>query len=255
MCCTRPRTVHSHTVHLHFALLSLCAVCVAQVLHGKLERMAMAKRFTEQALKRLQSKVDAQTVAIQSSEEARQSAALGDGDRAKNAAEGTLSYASVYRARANVYVLTDDFVDPNLARALDQKAADGFDIRVIVGPRFGDIRPEYSRTFQEQDHIVKYRINDADIDHVPSVVLVDTTLDRAGIQQMAQGYVLTHDMVATSRYFGSGASLELLSASDQLMDGNLIAYDDFQHDAAAPSTEIGQLFDVIVDHLDLAEEF
>jgi hypothetical protein len=162
---------------------------------------------------------------------------------------------SVYRARANVYVLTDDFVDPNLARALEQKAADGFDIRVIVGPRFGEIRPEYSRTFQEQDNIVKYRINDADIDHVPSVVLVDTTLDRAGMQQMAQGYVLTHDMVATSRYFGSGASLELLSASDQLMDGNLIAFDDFQHDAAAPSTEIGQLFDVIVAHLDLAEEF
>ena len=162
---------------------------------------------------------------------------------------------SVYRARANVYVLTDDFVDPNLARALEQKAADGFDIRVIVGPRFGTIRPEFSRTFVEQDSIRKYRITDAELDHVPSLVLVDTKPDRAGEQQMAQAYVLTHDMVPTNRYFGSGASLELLSASDQLMDGNLIAFDDFQHDADAPSTEIGQVFDVFAAHLDIAEDY
>lgn len=162
---------------------------------------------------------------------------------------------SVYRARANVYVLTDDFVDPNLARALEAKAADGFDVRVVVGPRFGTIRPEFSRTFRDQDNIVKYRITDDALDHVPTVVLVDSTVDRAGIQQMAQGYVLTHDMVPTNRYFGSGASLQILSACDQLMDGNLVAFDDFQHNADSPSTEIGQIFDVIAAHLDIAEEY
>jgi hypothetical protein len=86
-------------------------------------------------------------------------------------------------------------------------------------------------------------------------VLVDSTLDRAGHQQMAQAYIVTHDIVATSRYFGSGSSLQVLGTSDQLMDGNLIAFDDFQHDADSPSTEIGQAFDVIAAHLDLAEEY
>jgi hypothetical protein len=161
---------------------------------------------------------------------------------------------SVYGARANVYVLTNDFVDINLARALDQKAADGFDVRAIVGPRFGDTRPEYSRTFLETDNIVKYRIADAAIEHIPTVVLIDSTLDRAGFQQMAQAYVLTHDIASTSRYIGSGNTLEVLNQSDQLMDGNLLAWDDFQHDAGSPSTEIGQVFDIIAAHLDLAEE-
>ena len=161
---------------------------------------------------------------------------------------------SVYRARANVYVLTNDFVDVNLARALDQKAADGFDVRAIVGPKFGDTRPEFSRTFLGAENILKYRITDETIEHIPTVVLIDSTPDRAGFQQMAQGYVLTHDIASTSRYIGGGSSIEVLSQSDQLMDGNLIAWDDFQHDANAPSTEIGQVFDLIAAHLDLAEE-
>jgi len=161
---------------------------------------------------------------------------------------------SVYGARANVYVLTNDFVDVNLARALDQKAADGFDVRAIVGPRFGDTRPEFSRTFLETDNIVKYRIDDDSIEHIPTVVLIDSTADRTGFQQMARAYVLTHDIASTSRYIGGGSSLEVLSQSDQLMDGNLLSWDDFQHDASAPSTEIGQVFDVIAAHFDLAEE-
>lgn len=162
---------------------------------------------------------------------------------------------STYNARSNIYVLTNDFVDINLARALDQKAADGFDVRAIVGPRFGETRPEFSRTFLETDHITKYRIADDTLEHIPTVVLIDSSPDRAGFQQMAQAYVLTHDIASTSRYIGGGNTLEVLSQSDQLMDGNLIAWDDFQHDVNAPSTEIGQVFDIIAAHLDLAEEF
>lgn len=161
---------------------------------------------------------------------------------------------SVYRARANVYVLTDDFVDVNLVNALEQKAADGFDVRAVVGPRFGTTRPEFSRSFLEADHIQKYRIDDPELDYVPTVVLIDSTPDRAGHQPMTQAFVLTHDLASTTRYIGSGSTVEVLSQSDQLMDGNLIVFDDFEHDPDAPATEIGQVFDVIAAHLDLAEE-
>lgn len=164
---------------------------------------------------------------------------------------------STYRARSSVYVLTDDFVDVNLARALDQKGADGFEIIALVGPHFGDTRPELSRTFLSTEHIVKYQITE-ELDHVPTMVLVDYTEDRAGSQPMTQAFVLSHDIAATTRYFGGGSAVEVLEQSDQLMDGNLMVLDDFSHDpfndGGGESTEIGLIYEIMNDHFAMAEE-
>ncbi len=160
---------------------------------------------------------------------------------------------ATYRARSSVYVLTDDFVDVNLARALDQKGADGFEMIAVVGPNFGTTRPELSRTFLSAENIVKLRITE-DIGHVPTMVLVDYTEDRAGSQPMTQAFVLTHDIAATTRYFGGGSAVEVLEQSDQLMDGNLMVLDDFSHDLSDESTEIGTIYDIMNDHFALAEE-
>jgi len=160
---------------------------------------------------------------------------------------------ATYRARSSVYVLTDDFVDVNLARALDQKGADGFKMIAVVGPNFGTTRPELSRTFLSADNIEKYRISEG-VEHVPTMVLVDYTEDQTGSQPMTQAFVLSHDIAATTRYFGGGSAVEVLEQSDQLMDGNLMVLDDFSHDPLNESTEIGTIYDIIEDHFAMAEE-
>lgn len=160
---------------------------------------------------------------------------------------------AIYRARSGVYVLTDDFVDVSVARALDQKAADGFNVQAIVGPRFGDTRPELSRTFYETANIQKYRVTDESVETVPTIVLVDWDADRVGGRPMTQAFLLTHDIASTSRYIGSGSTIEVLDQSDQLMDGNLFVLDAWGADADN-SPEIGQITDVLLAYRDLAEE-
>lgn len=161
---------------------------------------------------------------------------------------------AVYRARSNAYVLTNDFVDTNLARALDQKGADGFDVQVIVGPKFGSTRPELSRQLVESNNIAKFRIEDESVGVIPTLVLIDSKPDRSGAQPLTQAFVLSHDIAATTRYIGSGSAVEVLELSDQLLDGNLFVWRDADHGVEDVSTEVGQVFDEIAAHIAIAEE-
>ena len=150
---------------------------------------------------------------------------------------------AVYSARASVWVLSGDLADEGLTRALQDKASNDFDVRVVVGGRFGRNAPAISDTFATQSpDVLKSIVLDADV--VPTIVLVDYALDRNGDRAMAQAFVLSHDLVSASRLYYSTTI-----PTDQLIDGTLVVLQDYDE----PSEALLTLLEVVQDHRDRAE--
>lgn len=125
---------------------------------------------------------------------------------------------ATYGARHSVWVMTDDLANEGLIVAMQAKAADGFDVRVIVGPHFGDSASILSRTLEnDAPDVQKFQITDAE--YVPTLVIVDAE-DHADTQGKA--LFLSHDLFSASRIY-RGDTL----VSDQLIDGVLWQIDDW----------------------------
>lgn len=150
---------------------------------------------------------------------------------------------AVYGARASVWVLSGDLADEGLTRALQDKAAKGFDVRVIVGGRFGRNAPAISDGFaSDTPDVRKFIVPDDEV--VPTLVLVDYALDREGERPMAQAFLLSHDLVSASRLYYSTTI-----PTDQLIDGTLVVLEDYDQ----PSDDLLRLLEVVQDHRDRAE--
>jgi hypothetical protein len=135
-----------------------------------------------------------------------------------------------YGARGSIWLMTDDLADEGMIKALYAKAADGFDVRVLVGPRFGTSSPNSSAILtRETNGMAKRQLAD---DVVPTMVLVDLKRDRLGRYNTARGMMLSHPVWSANRLF-AGAEV----VTDQLVDGNLWVLDDF----GAPSEELQAL--------------
>ncbi len=128
---------------------------------------------------------------------------------------------SVYGARVSVKILTDEFSNDGLAIALQDKAEDGFDIQVVVGPRYtaevcgaakaGEV------LFEDTDDVEKLHITDAI--SIPTIVLVDI---EGGKNTTRRAFVLSHDLVNAARFYRGNEV-----RTDQLIDGNLWVLDDW----------------------------
>jgi hypothetical protein len=149
---------------------------------------------------------------------------------------------ATYAARRSVWILTDELANDGLARALQEKAADGFDVQVIVGPRFGTSEPALSREFEDRTpDVVKYRI---DAEYVPTVVIVDA--ESSGTVQ-GRALFLTHDLYSAAR-LNRGSAI----VSDQLIDGLLWQIDTWNGE---PSRNFEEVLSVWTSHLDQAGDF
>jgi len=127
---------------------------------------------------------------------------------------------AVYGARASVYVLTDDFANEGLAHALQAKAADGFDVQVIVGPGFGSTSTILSRVLEDETpNLPKYQVTG--VDSVPTVVLVDFEKARDNHRYRSRAMVLSHDLYSAARLHRNQEVV-----NDQLIDGNLWVFND-----------------------------
>ncbi len=132
-----------------------------------------------------------------------------------------------YTARASIWLMTDDLADEGMIEALYAKAVDGFDVRVIVGPSFGETSPNSSAILlRETPGLSKRQISDAVI---PTVVLIDLERDRTGRYNTARAMGLSHPIWSANRLYSGSEVL-----TDQLVDGNLFVLDDF----GAPSAEL-----------------
>ncbi|MED5374215.1 MAG: hypothetical protein VX899_24570 [Myxococcota bacterium] len=139
-----------------------------------------------------------------------------------------------YGARSNIYVLTDDFLDEGLANALQAKYEDGFDVQVIVGPNFKEANRSLSSTLEDTG-VPLSQLPDGLV--VPTVVLVDTQIDRRGTWNTAKAMCLSHDVVSAAR-LNRGATV----LTDQLLDGSLWVLDDYD----APGSDSNAQMDALI---------
>lgn len=152
---------------------------------------------------------------------------------------------AVYGARASVYVLTNDFANEGLAHALQTKAADGFDVQVVVGPGFGSSSTILSRVLEDETpDLPKYRTSG--VDSVPTIVLVDFEKARDNHRYRSRAMVLSHDLYSAARLHRNQEVI-----NDQLIDGNLWVFNDYD----TPSAELEALRAVWEDALATAEAF
>lgn len=150
---------------------------------------------------------------------------------------------ATYRAQASVWILTATLEDEGLARALQSKAAGGFDVQVIVGPEHidGAFGPS-SVLSRETPDVPKYR---STLDGpTPTVVIVDYATDRDGFRRTTQAFVLTHPIVSAARLYQDSEVV-----TDQLLDGTLWVLRELD----APSAELESLLELQRVHLDTAE--
>ena len=130
---------------------------------------------------------------------------------------------AVYSAKASIWVSSDQLINEGLVRALQYKARDGFDVRVIVGskqPTVFNPRTPPDLLFSNAPDVDKRRIDD---DVVPTLVLIDFETARDGNDYPTRGYVLSHDLVSATRLY----QLQAVE-NDQLIDGNLMVLEDWK---------------------------
>ncbi len=156
---------------------------------------------------------------------------------------------AAYQARANIWVLTEDLVDPGLADILNEKTNDGFDVKVIVGSSFttsfdpdGD---EMSDTLVDARRAVLEQARRVDIRQVqsatplPTVVLYDTMKARDGGWHTPRAYVSTQPIYSAGRLF-----FEREILTDQLMDDTLIVL----RNSGAPGSNLQSLIELFEGH-------
>lgn len=146
---------------------------------------------------------------------------------------------NVYGARKSVWILTDDFANEGLAAALEAKAADGFDVQVIVGPHFGEASASLSRMLTNAGSVTKMQVTD--VGHVPTVVIIDADGDG---RTQGRAMFATHDLYSAARAYRGEAVV-----SDQTIDGVLWQVDDW----GAKSPMFNDLVAVFNDHKSRAE--
>ena len=154
---------------------------------------------------------------------------------------------AIYGARSNVWILTNDFSNDGMAKALQDKAERGFDIKVVVGADFGAESPAQASSLENDSPDVQKR--QVSYGEVPTLILVDTELDREGFRPMAHAYVLTHDLYSSSRLYDDNTADDnppVPVMNDQLIDGMLYQLDD----PGARNSDVQALIDLFNDHFD-----
>jgi hypothetical protein len=129
---------------------------------------------------------------------------------------------AVYRAKSSVWVMTDDFANEGLVAAMQAKAEHDFEMKIIVGPRFGDSSNPLSRLLQtEAPDVWKRTVTSG---RVPTMVFVDVEPARDGRYYPAQVFIASHDLYSSARFYRAKEVV-----TDQLIDGTLWVLNDPTH--------------------------
>ncbi|MFT7518968.1 MAG: hypothetical protein ACI9MC_001104 [Kiritimatiellia bacterium] len=157
---------------------------------------------------------------------------------------------AVYAAKGSIWVLTDDFANEGLAKALQHKAKYGFDTQVIVGSTLGSNSSALTRTLlRDTPDVPKAQTSGP---HNPTIVLVDVGQARDGRYYPAKAFVLSHDLYSATRLFRSSPVI-----TDQLIDSTLLVVEDNNHDGLTEldslSPNIRAIIELYESHVDMAE--
>jgi hypothetical protein len=152
---------------------------------------------------------------------------------------------TVYAARSGIRVMSEDISDEGLARALQAKAADGFDVEVVVGATFGQTSPALSEILRSQTPDVPKL--QATVDGgLPTVLFVDFEPGRDGFFHRPRVMVLSHPIWSAARLF-NGQVVE----TDQYIDGTLMV---LSVSSIAPSEPLAVIADLYNEARATAEE-
>ena len=150
---------------------------------------------------------------------------------------------AVYAAKSDVRVLTDEFANEGLTKALQDKAEQGFDVQVVVGPRFGETSTALARLLAtDTPNVRKSRVSEG---RVPTVVLIDLEPARDDNVYPAKAFFLSHDLYSAERLYRSSPVL-----TDQLIDGVLYVFEDASDRGGIGDVapEVDALLEVFEEH-------
>ena len=147
---------------------------------------------------------------------------------------------AVYSARSAVWLVADDIANEGLARALQEKARWGFDVRVVVGPGFRSNSAVLSGTLLANRGDLEV-VQVSDVDALPNYALIDLPRDREGYAPHARAMILTHDLVSSARLYRGRPVV-----TDQFIDGVLWQMSDHTPDRA-DMQDLADLFDDLYD--------
>jgi phosphatidylserine/phosphatidylglycerophosphate/cardiolipin synthase-like enzyme len=122
---------------------------------------------------------------------------------------------ATWGARSSVRLVTEDITDAGLGTALAAKAADGFDVEVIVGASFGTTTPSATNAFLAAAAGVRILQNSA-AGTLPTMMFLDLEQARDGRYHEPRVLTLTHPVWSASRLSGSTEVV-----TDQYCDGTL----------------------------------
>ena len=101
----------------------------------------------------------------------------------------------VYKAQASVWVMSDNISDPQMLKALEYKAANGFDVRVMFHPSHQASGSPLNRL-----NAVGGRVAPAELDHLPTLMVIDQEIDRNGRKRPRSVISLSHSLWHASPY-------------------------------------------------------
>lgn len=150
---------------------------------------------------------------------------------------------AVYASRASIRLLADDVADEGLARALQQKAEDGFDVEVVVGASFGSTSSALSDVLRNRAPDVAL-LRATTGGPLPTLLFTDFDPGRDGRWHNPKVHAFSHPVASAARIYGG---VEVVN--DQLLDSTLLVV----HAPGAPTPVLQSLADVYAEARATAE--
>jgi hypothetical protein len=125
----------------------------------------------------------------------------------------------VYKAKASIWIVTDNLTNQFLLDALEYKADNGFDVRIVV-------HPDHQAGGETKDRLdalgVRYATDDHD--HLSTLLVIDTELDRNDKKWGREVLGLSHPLLRGAPFeieAGSPSDQVYIYPADMFADGNL----------------------------------
>jgi hypothetical protein len=158
---------------------------------------------------------------------------------------------AVYAARSSVWIASGKVENEGLARVMQWKARDDFDVRVVVGPDQPETylpRSAADLFVNQTPAVTKRQVADA---VVPTIVVIDAERARDGVKYPTRVMILSHELVSARRIpdqplldtEGRAVGLE----NDQLIDGNLWVLNDWDSELHPDVAEAIAVFEDLFD--------